>query len=73
MSTPDYTILQIDRLVKGMEIIRKYETDPYPCAAEHDVLYCGAFETRKRMTKEERVLMDTYGWHEDNEAWAFYT
>ena len=59
MAETDYTIPQIDRLIWGMQIIQKYERDPYPCAAEHDVFFCGAYATRKRMTEEERTTMDT--------------
>lgn len=69
----DHSIPQIERIIRGMEIIRKYETDPYPCAAEHDVLYCGSYETRNQMTEEERALMDTYGWFEMDDSWGFFT
>lgn len=66
-------IPQCDRLIGGIQIIRKYTTESWPCAAEHDVFYCGDYETRKQMTKEERKLMDEYGWHEENGSWAFFT
>jgi hypothetical protein len=70
----DHTIPQIDRIIRGMEIIRKYETDPYPCAAEHDILYCGSYEdTYALMTVEEFRLMATYGWFESESGWAFFT
>lgn len=69
----DYSIPQIERIMKGMEIIRKYETDPYPCAAEHDVFYCGSYETREKMTAFERALMDTYGWIKLEDSWGFFT
>lgn len=69
----DFSIPQIDRIVWGMEIIRKYDTDPYPCAAEHDILYCGSYETHEQMTTEERRLMATYGWFASEDSWAFYT
>jgi hypothetical protein len=72
MPETDFDIPQIDRIVRGMQIIRKYETDPYPCAAEHDIFYCGSYETREQMTEEERALMDTYGWIESEDSWAFY-
>ncbi len=64
---------QIDRIIKGMEIIKKYATAAYPCVAEHDVFFCGSYDTRKKMTKEERSLMKTYGWFEEEGYWAFYT
>lgn len=69
----DYAIPQIERIIKGMEIIRKYESDPYPCAAEHDVLYCGSFETFQQMTEEERAAMARYGWIEMDDSWGFFT
>lgn len=69
----DFSIPQIDRLIGGIQIIRKYETDPYPCAAEHDVLFCGSYATREQMTEEERVLMAKYGWHEEYDSWEFFT
>ena len=68
----DYSIPQIDRLIKGLEIIRKYEESPYPCAAERDSFYCGSYETREQMTDEERHLMSIYGWTVEYESWAFY-
>lgn len=68
----DYNIPQLDRLIKGMEIIRKYETDTYPCAAGHDVFYCGSYETRERMTAEEQRLMSVYGWGEEYDSWRFF-
>ena len=68
----DYSIPQIDRLIKGLEIIRKYETVQHPCAAERDSFYCGSYETREQMTDEERHLMSIYGWTVEYESWAFY-
>jgi hypothetical protein len=73
MAEPDYSIPQVDRIIRGIEIIRKYEGDPYPVTAEHDVLYCGPYETREKMTEEERELMDTYGWLEVDGSWGFFT
>jgi hypothetical protein len=69
----DFSIPQIDRICLGMKIIQRYTSDTYPCAAEHDVFYCGSYETRDKMTQEERDLMDKYGWHEEYESWAIYT
>lgn len=69
----NHNIPQLDRLIRGIEIIRKYETDPFPCAAEHDVFFCGGYETRAQMTEEERKLMEEYGWHNEYDSWAFYT
>lgn len=73
MAEPDYTIPQVERIIRGIEIIRKYESDPYPVAAEHDILYCGSYETREQMTEEERDQMDIYGWTEVDDSWGFFT
>ena len=72
MGTIDTRIPQLDRLVLGMRIIQKYEADPFPLAAEHDVIYCGAYATREQMTAAERDLMDVYGWREESGSWRFF-
>lgn len=69
----DRSISQIDRIIRGMLIIQKYETDPHPCAAEHDVFYCGSYATREQMTEDERRLMQVYGWGEEYDSWRFFT
>lgn len=68
----DFNIPQIDRLIGGIQIIRKYVTDAYCCAAEHDIIYCGDYETREQMTQEERDLMERYGWFEESGSWGFF-
>ena len=69
----NHDIPQLDRLIGGVQIIRKYITDPFPCAAEHDIFFCGSYESREKMTEEERKLMEEYGWREEYDLWSFYT
>ena len=64
-------IPQIERLLRGIGIIRKYDPNP-DLAAVHDVFYCGSYDTRDAMTVEERTLMDTYGWGEEYDSWRFF-
>ena len=73
MSEVDFSIPQYERITRGMAIIMQYETDPYPIDAKHDILYCGNYATRERMTEDERALMARYGWFNEYGAWAFFT
>lgn len=68
----DYSIPSVERIIKGIEIIRRYSNETY-LAAEHDVIYFGAYdETIEQMTEDEQRLMFSYGWHEETDSWAFY-
>lgn len=66
-------LCQLDRFVGGIAIIRKYVSDPYPLDAEHEIVYCGSYETSAQMTEEERALLESYGWFESYDSWAFFT
>lgn len=72
LSTVDFSIPSIDRIVRGIEIIRKYTDEKY-LSAEHDVIYFGDYEeTHEKMSEEERALMEKYGWMEMEDSWGFF-
>lgn len=68
----DYSISNIDRFIRGIEIIWHYSNEKY-LAVEHGIIYFGTYdETIKQMTEDEQRLMFSYGWFEDADSWALY-
>lgn len=67
---------QIDRIIKGMEIIRRYDLSDPLVSVAHDVIYCGSAHTIYHMTDNDRAQLATYGWTDawrpDPPRWAFY-
>lgn len=60
------------QIIDGILLIAKY--NPHAdIAAEHDVLYFGAYECRAEMTPEEQAQMEAWGWIEEYDSWAHYT
>lgn len=62
-----------DRIIAGLLLIRKYEAQA-SLACEHDALYYGTYKTTyARMSEEERVAMQAWGWFEEWDSWCHYT
>ncbi len=61
--------LIIDRLITGVEVIRKYHSTA-DIAVGHDIVFFGNYSTREEMTLDEQQQMEDLGWYEDEEAWA---
>lgn len=66
--TPNLSSLP-KRILAGMLLIRKYEPNA-DIAAEHDVIYFGGYETREKMTEEEKQLMEAWRWREEFDSWC---
>lgn len=59
----------IERFLRGIQIIMKYESDP-DIAAEHDVFCCGSVDYK--MSDEDELEMSRLGWFEECDSHAFY-
>lgn len=59
------------QILDGMLLIAKYDPQA-DFAAEHDIIYFGAYECRSEMTPEEQASMEEWGWHEEYDSWAHY-
>jgi predicted ferric reductase len=68
--TSNKPVYIIDRIVEGIAIIRKYESDP-DVAAEHDVFYCGAVNADE-MLATDRARMEVLGWRENEDSWSIF-
>lgn len=53
---------QIDDVLKGLQIIKKYDPESY-FAAEHDEIFCGDPE---KIPDNAKAELDKLGWHEDS-------
>ena len=49
---------QIDDILKGLEIIKKYDPESY-FAAEHDQIYCG---DQEKIPAEAKAELEELGW-----------
>jgi hypothetical protein len=59
-----------DKILLGIEIIRKYEPDAN-FACEHEVLYFGTCDDDdERMSSEDRQRLADLDWFEEYESWA---
>jgi hypothetical protein len=53
----------------GIELILKY--DPFAkIGAANDIVYFGAYSSRKLMTENEQIDMSSWGWLEKNGCWS---
>ena len=57
-----FKMTQIDKLIKGLEIIRKYDPDS-DFAAEHDEFFCGSSD---KIPAEVKVELEELGWYESD-------
>lgn len=72
MSIVQPTVKATADVINGMNLILKYERDAEIAAAK-DKLYFGTFGiTSKKMKPDERLLMDNWGWYEEEESWAIH-
>lgn len=60
-----------DPILGGIAIIKKYDPGA-DFAAEHDVIYFGAYESRTLMTPAEKKQMEKWNWHEEYDSWAHF-
>lgn len=68
----DRTVPSIERIMRGLAIIRKYTEEKY-MAAEHDIIYFGSYDdTLALMTEEDQRTMFACGWVKSEDAWAFF-
>lgn len=59
----------VKKVLDGINLILKYEPEAQ-LASGHDIIYFGSYEIRSKMTPEEQMLMDEWGWTEEYESWA---
>lgn len=58
-----------NKVLWGVNVIIKYDPFVRICAYE-DKIHFGAYVTRAQMTENEQIDMDSWGWFNDNGAWA---
>jgi hypothetical protein len=63
---------QTHAIMRGLQILAKYEEDIVPDLMEHGVFKaCGFDKTVERMSEEEVVLMAKMGWYFEEEGKCF--
>jgi hypothetical protein len=68
MNTTDSTTKDI---LNGINLILKYESDA-TFATEHDEIFFGSADVKEAMTPEELILLEEWGWFEDQDSMKHY-
>lgn len=62
----------LEAIIEGLTILKKYAKSPEWIAAEHDILY--GPPTQSDISKEDAERLEEIGWHkEDEDSWAAFT
>lgn len=63
---------KVDRIIEGLQILRKYSKG-WDTAAAHDIFY-GPGEA-SQVSAEDAAALDALGWHidKDNDSYAIFT
>jgi hypothetical protein len=63
--------MQIGKIVEGMQIIARHvPADAYCMQAEHDQIWCGAYDLP--LTEDEKKRMEDLGWFEAEDSWSAF-
>lgn len=62
--------MKLANIIEGMQIVAKHSKDQYCVTAEHDQIWCGAYDLP--MTEEEKKRMEELGWFEAEDSWSVF-
>jgi hypothetical protein len=61
----------LEKIIEGMQIIARHtKPDAYCVQAEHDQIWCGAYDLP--LTSEEKSRMEELGWFEAEDSWSAF-
>jgi hypothetical protein len=63
--------MTLGKMIEGMQIVAKHAgADVYCVQAEHDQIWCGAYDLP--LSEEERTRMTELGWFEAEDSWSCF-
>lgn len=65
---------RIEELIAGLEIFKKYGAIDIG-GADHDIIYgiSTYSDEAEQLTEEDKEKLQEYGWHFNENCWAFFT
>lgn len=63
--------MTLGKIIEGMQIIARHaKADSYCVQAEHDQIWCGAYDLP--LSDDEKKRMEDLGWFEAEDSWSAF-